>query len=93
MLIGENKMTIYECRCCGKRFWEPGTLHTTYESWYGVSSMVSGSHSVDVDVCPNCESEDYDEIEVDDDYDEGYDENFFDPETMISEREKRRRYW
>ena len=56
-------MYKYKCDNCGCEFEEPEEERTTYESYYGVSSLFRDRHSLTLYVCPNCKSEDIDEIE------------------------------
>lgn len=56
-------MDKYECGNCRCTFDEPYEEHTTYESYYGVSSMFPNSHSMTLYLCPNCGSDDIGEIE------------------------------
>lgn len=49
---------MWVCDNCGAMFDEPELENDTYESYYGVSSMFSNSHSMMLEVCPCCGSED-----------------------------------
>lgn len=53
----------YKCEDCKRIFSTPGLEKTTYEAYYGVSSLFNGSHECSLEVCPCCGSEYYDEIE------------------------------
>jgi hypothetical protein len=50
---------MYKCKCCGKKFESPKVEKTTYESYYGVSSMFSYGSPLVIEMCPKCESEDF----------------------------------
>lgn len=54
---------MYKCDNCSERFDEPETEYTTYESYFGVSSLFPNSTPMTLQVCPYCGSEDIDEIE------------------------------
>lgn len=54
---------IYKCLNCGSIFDEPNTIFTTYESYYGVSDLFYNSTSMELDVCPCCDSDDIDEFD------------------------------
>lgn len=58
-----------ECNDCGERFEEPISVKTSYENYYGVGSLFPNHHSLYIDVCPRCKSEDWEEVE-DKDYEE-----------------------
>ena len=49
---------MYYCEHCRKIFEEPSIEHTTYESYYGVSSDFNTYNSLDVKRCPYCGSDD-----------------------------------
>ena len=54
---------MYYCEHCRKIFEEPSIEHTTYESYYGVSSEFNTYNSLDVKRCPYCGSDDLSEYE------------------------------
>ena len=47
-------MKKYKCLDCGCTFKQPHKVHTTYESYHGVSSEFMNHHPMTYDVCPNC---------------------------------------
>lgn len=53
---------MYRCDNCRATFEEPDEEHTTYESYYGVSSLFPNSTSMTLYVCPYCGSDDIEEI-------------------------------
>lgn len=61
---------MYICEHCEKVFEEPHTIHTTYESYYGVWSDFSSHNPLDLKVCPHCGCEEikpYEESEEEED--------------------------
>jgi hypothetical protein len=56
---------MYRCDYCRREFDEPKTIHTTYESLYGVSGLFGNSTPCSYDVCPYCGDEDIEEVEED----------------------------
>lgn len=52
---------MWKCLNCGYEFEEPSWQWTSYEAYYGVSSLFGNSTSLTLLVCPNCESDDIDE--------------------------------
>lgn len=48
----------YACDNCRKEFDEPEEEHTTYEHYYGVSSLFPNSTPMTLNVCPYCSSDD-----------------------------------
>ena len=59
-------MEYYKCNDCGCEFEYPDEVHTTYESYYGVSDLFGNSHSLSYEVCPRCGSEDFKEVDDED---------------------------
>ena len=57
-----------ECMECGRSFDEPISIKTSYENYYGVGGLFRNHHSLYVEVCPYCKSEEWEE--VDEEYDE-----------------------
>lgn len=55
---------MFECGNCGCRFTEPDRLDTTYERYYGVGSLFPNHHSLTIEVCPRCGSDDFSEINL-----------------------------
>jgi len=58
---------MYKCCNCDEVFYEPDEKHTTYESYYGVSSEFPNSTSLTLYVCPYCGYDELKEIEEDED--------------------------
>ena len=58
-------MKRYRCLDCCKTFNEEEleTINTTYEEYYGVNGDFPNSTPMSYDVCPYCHSENYDEID------------------------------
>ena len=54
---------MFYCNNCRCKFDEPEEEHTTYERYYGVSSLFSGSTPMTLEVCPECGSDEIEEIE------------------------------
>jgi len=54
----------YVCDNCEREFDEPYDVHTTYESYYGVSSLFPNSTPMTLAVCPYCGSDDIRENEL-----------------------------
>lgn len=55
------------CNDCERKFEEPICVHTTYEKYYGVGDLFGNHHSLTLEVCPYCKSEDFeDDFEEDD---------------------------
>lgn len=57
-LINHRGLAMWVCDNCGAMFDEPELEKDTYENYFGVSSMFSNSHSMTLEVCPSCGSED-----------------------------------
>ena len=55
----------YRCLNCGAKFEHPHTIHTSYESYYGVSSLFGSKTPLDLDLCPSCDDEDLEEFDDD----------------------------
>ena len=53
----------YRCDNCGETFEEPDYELTSYEDYYGVSSLFPDRHYMYLSVCPNCGSEDIEEFD------------------------------
>lgn len=51
-------LAMWVCDNCGAMFDEPELEKDTYENYFGVGSMFSNSHSMTLEVCPMCGSED-----------------------------------
>ena len=47
---------MYKCTNCKMAFDEPKIIHTTYESYYGVSNEFESYTNYEYSVCPYCES-------------------------------------
>lgn len=56
---------MYICEECGCVFDDPLRVNTTYESFYGVSDSFDSSTPMELNLCPNCRSEEYKEVEED----------------------------
>ena len=54
---------MYRCYNCKAEFDESDVELTSYEDYYGVSSMFRDRHYFSLEVCPNCRSEDIEEID------------------------------
>lgn len=54
---------MYKCIDCGREFDEPESETVAWEDYYGVSSMFPDRHYGYITVCPFCGSEEFDEIE------------------------------
>jgi predicted nucleic acid-binding Zn-ribbon protein len=50
---------MYKCNNCGRVFESPVLEKTTYESYYGVSSMFAYGSPLIIEKCPKCDSEDF----------------------------------
>lgn len=53
---------MYECNNCNYRFEEPSTRRTTYESYFGVSSEFSSYTPMNLQTCPHCGADDFEEL-------------------------------
>ncbi len=62
---------MYVCNNCGADFAVPDKVHTTYESYYGVSGEFRYHTPITLDVCPYCGDDDFEE---DDEYEKGDEE-------------------
>ena len=62
---------MWVCDNCGAMFDEPELEKDTYENYYGVSGMFPNSHSMTLEVCPCCGSEDIASYCEDEDETEG----------------------
>lgn len=51
----------YRCRDCGFEFDEPESKEVDAEDFYGVGGMFDDHHSITLDACPNCYSEEIEE--------------------------------
>ena len=56
--VCDRRLVMWVCDNCGAMFDEPELVRDTYESYFGVSSMFSNSHTMTLEVCPSCGSED-----------------------------------
>lgn len=54
---------MYKCKECNSKFISPINLHTSYESYYGVTSMFDNKTPLVLDLCPYCDSENIEECE------------------------------
>lgn len=59
---------MYVCDNCGARFEEPEQERTTYEHYFGAEW--SGGIPYVYEVCPDCGSEDFEEIDEEEEEDE-----------------------
>lgn len=55
----------YRCDNCSRKFDYPKEIVTTYENFVGVSNLFPTQTPMRLNVCPYCESEDYQEVEED----------------------------
>jgi len=53
---------MYYCRNCKIEFENPKEEKTTYEDFYGISTMFSDSHECTIKTCPHCGSEEIEEM-------------------------------
>lgn len=56
---------MWTCDNCGAEFEEPEVERVCWEDYFGVSSMFASYNYGDITVCPNCGSEDIEEMEDD----------------------------
>ena len=61
---------MYYCENCGKVFEQPIIEHTTYESYYGVSSDFNSYNSLDIKHCPYCDSDELSPYEYEEEEEE-----------------------
>lgn len=61
---------MYRCLRCDEEFYEPNTVETSYESYYGVSSEFTGSTPLTLKICPYCNSDEIEEFEEVEEYEE-----------------------
>lgn len=61
-------MNHWKCENCDREVDELKEVATTYEAYYGVSSLFPDNTPMYLSVCPYCDSEDLIEIEEDDDF-------------------------
>ena len=54
---------MYRCNECLELFEYPNTHNTTYESYYGVADQFPNSTPLTLELCPNCGSENIEEVE------------------------------
>ena len=64
----------YRCLNCRKTFSEPEQKKTTYESYFGVSSLFPTGNVMYVRCCPYCGSDDIEEEQFDYDCEDDEDE-------------------
>lgn len=55
---------MYKCNNCEETFQEPMIMQTSYESLYGVDSEFKDKHELNINVCPNCHSEDISIVDI-----------------------------
>ena len=48
---------MWYCNNCKSEFKEPKRIITTYETFFGVSSMFPDSNRLELLVCPNCDDD------------------------------------
>lgn len=58
-----NEVPKYECQTCMSRFNEPKVMSVSASCYYGVFDDFGCCGSIDISVCPSCESEEFIEIE------------------------------
>ena len=69
--VSDRGLVMWVCDNCGAMFDEPELEKDTYENYFGVSSMFTNSHSMTIEVCPSCGSEDIASYCEDEDETEG----------------------
>lgn len=57
---------MYKCNCCNAVFDEPKIINSTWEAYYGISSMFERTTPKTIYVCPECDDDDYEEYYEDD---------------------------
>ena len=57
---------MYVCNHCGAMFEEPETERICLEDYYGVGGAFGNSNYGYIDVCPECGSDNFDEVYEDD---------------------------
>ena len=66
---------MFKCNDCLEEFEEDEIriIETSYEAYYGVSTLFHNKTPLTLEVCPYCESEDIEELEdIEDEEDEEY---------------------
>lgn len=58
---------MFVCNHCGEIFNEPEYEQVCWEDYYGVSAMFDSRNYSDVEVCPECYSDDIEEYYGDED--------------------------
>lgn len=53
---------MWKCDACNHTFEEPKEINTTYESYYGVSSLFPNSTALTILSCPYCGEESVEEL-------------------------------
>ena len=77
---------MYMCNNCKYKFEQPEELITTYESFYGISSLFESSTMLEMSVCPNCEDDDYVELQLCDNCEEWVEEAIEIEENYLCEQ-------
>lgn len=53
---------MYYCMNCKNEFEEPKIEKTTYEEFYGVENEFAEHHSMNLEVCPYCGADEFEEM-------------------------------
>lgn len=76
-------MENYRCEECGNEFEKPDNKAIIFEDYYGVNSLFETRTKTNIDVCPNCHSENITELYECDNCGE-FDDELFDTEGKIN---------
>lgn len=54
---------MYKCNNCNSTFDSPNVVNTSYESYYGVDFLFINRTPLEIEVCPNCGEDSFEEVE------------------------------
>lgn len=54
---------MYKCNNCNSTFDSPNVVNTSYESYYGVDFLFIDRTPLEIEVCPNCGEDSFEEVE------------------------------
>lgn len=53
---------MFYCRNCKNEFEEPKICQTSYEEHYGCTHLFADTHTMTIEECPYCKSDDFEEM-------------------------------
>lgn len=54
---------MYKCNNCDERFVEPARKNIVAEDYLGIGNLFPNKTRMDIDLCPNCNDDDIEELE------------------------------